>query len=105
MRISSLQNSNANGDNYITNTSDESGSSNFIDEIDVDNLIENLDEDYAILTNQQYNELLQLKTEKFKTTIKKMKDVIKSKDSKLKELQRNRNWVDLSKLSTVSIFY
>lgn len=61
------------------------------------------------ITIEQYTHLMQLipQVEKFQNVISRMEKKIKSKDSKLKELQKyyeNRKWVDLSKLSNVSVF-
>lgn len=62
------------------------------------------------ISTQQYKHLMQLgiDVEKLKRSIDRMKNVIKSKDAKIKELKttkRGAKSVDLSKLSDVSVFY
>lgn len=110
----SLQISGENGNNSIANVSEEFESSSSNNDIDVDYLIEDVCEESETqgrtMSVQQYNQLMQLipLTEKLKNTIKRMEEAIKSKDSKLKELQKNQKdttWLDLSKLSTVSSLY
>lgn len=57
---------------------------------------------------QEYKRLVQLipHVEKYRHSAEQKEKVIKSKDSQLKELQRNlkRNWINVSHLSDVSIF-
>lgn len=89
----------------------------FINDIDVEYLLttneiddEEPESQMTTINTEQYKYLMQLipKVEKLKDVIKQMEKKIKTKDSKLKELQRiheTGQWVDLSKLSNVSIFY
>lgn len=120
--IFSLQPSNENFGDDSANFSDESDSISeespySINYIDVENLltINAIDDDepesqMTTISTEQYIHLMQLipQVEKLKDTINQMALKIKSKDSKLKELQRiykDGKWVNLSKLSNVSIFY
>lgn len=88
-----------------------------INDIDVEYLLttneiddEEPESQMTTINTEQYKYLMQLipQVEKLKDVIKQMEKKIKSKDSKLKELQRihkNGQWVDLTELSNVSIFY
>lgn len=85
-----------------------------INDIDVEILRDENEEDkegdMTRITTEQYKDLIQLsiKCEKLQQSINRMEKVIKSKDSKIKELKtilENGNWVDLSKLLKVSTFY
>lgn len=103
---------------HITNLSDESEETSCsINDIDVEYLLttneiddEEPESQMTTINTEQYKYLMQLipQVEKLKDVIKQMEKKIKSKDSKLKELQRihkNGQWVDLTELSNVSIFY
>lgn len=61
---------------------------------------ENITSDQTItITLKKYNELVQLipQLEKLKTTVKRMEEVIKKKDAKLKEM--DNKWINLPTVS------
>lgn len=72
-----------------------------------DSTIAELEMELKVLTLDEYKRIVQLipLVEKYRNTIKKMENVIKSKNAKIKELEREKlnECINVSKLSAVSV--